>query len=79
MNQTNSSNAITQLTTKMERGELGKKADGPSSFSLVFMMLIIIFIIFVGIRKNMAYEINVGATLLLQVVNEVMSSTIHGG
>ncbi len=51
MNQTNSSNAITQLTTKMERGELGKKADGSSSFSLVFMMLIIIFIIISAFGK----------------------------
>ena len=51
MNQTNSSNAITQLTTKMERGELGKKADGSSSFSLVFMMLISIFIIFSAFGK----------------------------
>ncbi len=51
MSQENPNNTVTQLITKIERGELGKKSDGSSSFSLVFMMLIIIFIIFSAFGK----------------------------
>ena len=58
MSQENQNNTVTQLITKIERRELGKKIRWVLIFFSSFYDADNYFYNFFGIRKNMAYEIN---------------------